>query len=93
MTYFEDDFDNNNEGFIDFDSLNEEAEIHRIQLHLATEDTSIAVGIHPVDSSSFEVWADGGLFGEKTKYFYDFEDFRMSAKELYPDADWENIGW
>jgi len=93
MTYFEDAFNDNNEDIYDIDELQEEADHHRSQIVDATGENNIAVGVHLSDSSSFEVWADGGLLGPKTRYFIDFEDLRETLKELYPEADWENLGW
>lgn len=93
MTYFEDAFNDNNEDIYDIDELQEEADQHRSQIVDATGETNIAVGVHLVDRSDFEVWADGGLLGDKTRYFINFEDLRETLKELYPEADWENLGW
>lgn len=93
MTYYEDSFNDNDETIYDLDELQEEANHHRAQIIDATGDSDIAIGVHLVDSSDFEVWADGGLLGSKTRYFYNFEELREELKELYPDADWENLGW
>ncbi len=93
MTYFEDAFNDSNEDIYDLEELQEEAHDHRAQIVDATDDTDIAVGVHLVDRSDYEVWADGGRLGEKTRYFYNFEDLRETMKELYPESDWENLGW
>ncbi len=93
MTYFEDAFNDNNEDIYDIEELQEEAETHRSQIIDATEDSEIVVGVHMSDRSSFEVWAEGGRLGSKTRYFIDFEDLRETVKELYPETDWENFGW
>lgn len=93
MTYFEDAFNDNNEDIYDAEELQEEAGIHRSQIIDATGDSDIVVGVALTDASSFEVWADGGRLGSKTRYFIDFEDLRETVMELYPESDWENFGW
>ena len=93
MVYFSG--DDNDDGLrpFDFDEVLQEARNHESLIAEATGERYIQVGIHNSDAYDFEVWADGGRFGVKTRYFIDFMEFRAEAKLLYPEADWAEVGW
>lgn len=88
-------YDDNDDGIrpFDYDEVIQDCRDHEAQMVEVTGDRDIAVGIHNWDSYEFEIWADGGRFGDKTQYFINFEDLREEAKALYTDADWEEVGW
>jgi hypothetical protein len=103
MIYFAswDDSDNG-ETPLDYDSLQTECDDHTHQIHSATGDRDVVIGLNPLNRYEYEVWADGGFFYQKREdgavlmkpiYFSDFEELRKKAMELKPDGDWEEIGW
>lgn len=93
MVYFSG--DDNDDGIrpFDFDEALQDCRDHESQIVEVTGDRDVSVGIHNSSSYEFEVWADGGRFGVKTRYFSDFDDLREEVKKLYPEADWEEVGW
>jgi pyruvate/2-oxoacid:ferredoxin oxidoreductase beta subunit len=88
MAYYDSD-----ETPVDYESLEEEANDHTYQIHEATGDTSVYTGIHPNGRWDYEVWVDGGEFGDKAEYFSTFSELREAVKKKYPNANWENVGW
>jgi hypothetical protein len=77
----------------DFEEVMQDCRDHEAQITEVTGERDIQVGMHNSDAYDFEVWADGGKFGLKTRYFANFADLREEVKTLYPNADWEEVGW
>jgi hypothetical protein len=88
-------YDENSDGLdpIDYDELETECDETTHQAFQATGDRDIAIGVHPNGGFDYELWLDGGAFGNKTLYFASFEEVREAIKEQYPNGDWEDVGW
>jgi hypothetical protein len=93
MNYYSGNDNDDGERPFDFEEVLQDCRDHEAQIVEATGDRDICVGLHNSNSYEYEVWVDGGKFGVKALYFADFEEMRIEAKKLYPDADWEDVGW
>jgi hypothetical protein len=93
MTYYSGDDNDDGERAFDFEEVLQYCRDHEAQIVEATGDRDVCVGLHNSNSYEYEVWVDGGKFGLKTRYFADFEELRSVSKQLYPNADWEEVGW
>ena len=78
---------------IDYEIVEQECNEHAQMAWSATKDRDLVVGVHPNGKYDYELWIDGGKFGNKTTYYMNFEELREAIKEKYPDADWEDVGW
>jgi hypothetical protein len=90
------------ESQVDYDAIQDECDQHTLQIHIATGDNDVVIGINPNGRYDYEIWADGGFFYEKRDdgvilmkpvYFSGFEALRERCLELQPNANWEEIGW
>jgi hypothetical protein len=88
-------YDENSDGLdqVNYEDLQTECDDTMLQAFHATGDRDIAVGVHPNGRFDYELWVDGGVFGDKTRYFRDFEEVREAIKVEYPNGDWEDVGW
>lgn len=93
MTYYTNDDSDDGERPFDFEEVLQDCRDHEAQIVEVTGDRDVYVGLHNSNSYEYEVWVDGGKFGLKTRYFADFEELRSETKKLYPNADWEEVGW
>lgn len=64
-------------------SVEECADLYRY----VTGDDSIDMGFHEVNRYDFEIWLSRD--GDRTQYFYNFDDVEDFIRQNYPDADWE----
>lgn len=90
MSYYDSD-----ETPVDYETLEQEANDHTFQIHEATGDTTVFTGINPNGRWDYEVWVDGGRFGDKAQYFGSFDELRQAVKEMYAEFvdNWEDLGW
>lgn len=88
-------YDENSDGLdqVNYDDLQTECDDTMLQASQATGDRDIVIGVHPNGRFDFELWIDGGVFGNKARYFRGFEEVREAIKAEYPNGDWEDVGW